>query len=136
VLRSQSVVLAPILVLALGTGCSGDGGPPTPTPAVTPPVTADPQATDDQAGMLACDALSASMVNGTLMEPGVADSIVTSAGSADGPIADAAQRLRAAYNSAIAARGTGGEPDAVAAVSVAGSDMLNVCDDSGLRTVG
>jgi hypothetical protein len=96
----------------------------------------DLRAADDQAGMLACGALSASVQDGTLMEPGVAESIVTSAGSADAPIADAAQRLRAAYDSAMAAHGTGSEPDAVAAVSAAGSDMLDVCDDSGLKTAG
>jgi len=86
--------------------------------------------------MVSCGALAASMQDGTLMEPGVTDSIVTSAGSADGPIADAAHRLHAAYTSATGSLGTEREPDAVAAVGVAGSEMLNVCDESGLKTAG
>jgi hypothetical protein len=125
------------LLLLLGGGCSGDdagrAAPGFPRATVVPD---DPAATDDQPGMVACGALSASMRDGTLMEQGVADSIVASAGSADGPIADAAQRLRAAYASAIASRGTAGEPDAVAGVSVAGAGMLRVCDESGLTTAG
>jgi hypothetical protein len=86
--------------------------------------------------MLACGALSAALNDGTLMAAGVADAIVKSAGSADAPIADAAQRLRLAYNSATVSRGTDGEADAVAAVGAAGLEMLDVCDDSGLKTVG
>jgi hypothetical protein len=125
------------LLLMLGGGCSG-GEDGQPAPAF-PPATAEPhdlRASDDQAGMLACGALADSVQNGTLMAPGVADSIVASAGSADGPIADAAQRLSAAYATAMASQGTSGEPDAVAKVSVAGSDMLVVCDESGLISVG
>jgi hypothetical protein len=137
VLRSWSAVIAlPLLalVLVLGGGCSADeSGQPTPSSSWVPD---DPSVTEDQPGMLACGALSAALNDGTLMAAGVADAIVTSAGSADAPIADAAQRLRRAYNSATVSHGTDGEPDAVAAVSAAGLDMLSVCDDSGLKTVG
>ena len=118
-------------------GCKRDDGRPS-APGF-PRATAEPddlRATDDRAGTLACGALSASLTDGTLMQPGVTDSIVTSAASADGPIADAARRLRAAYDSATAAHGTAGEPDAVAGVGVAGSAMLEVCDESGLTTAG
>lgn len=135
--RSRSAFLLLMLLLVFGGGCSGnDDGQPAPA---IPPVTAAPEdlrATDDQPGLRACEALSAAVQDGTLMEPEVVATIVTSAGSADGPVADAAQRLGAAHTSATAAQGTGGEPDAVAAVSAAGAEMLQVCDESGLQTVG
>jgi hypothetical protein len=70
------------------------------------------------------------------MDAGVINAIVRASRTADAPIADAAERLAAAYASAVAARGLESEPDAIAAVSVAGADMTQVCDDSGLDTVG
>ena len=70
------------------------------------------------------------------MTPAVVDGIARAASTADAPIADAAQRLAAAYAGAVAARGTENEPDAVAAVSAAGGEMSTVCKESGLETVG
>jgi hypothetical protein len=70
------------------------------------------------------------------MDPGVVDAIVRASRTADAPVADAAERLAASYASAVAAHGSESEPDAIAAVSVAGADMTKVCDDSGLDTVG
>ena len=64
------------------------------------------------------------------------DAIVRASRTADAPVADAAERLAAAYASAVAAHGQESEPDAIAAVSVAGADMTGVCADSGLDTVG
>jgi hypothetical protein len=70
------------------------------------------------------------------MDAGVVDAIVRASRTADAPVADAAERLAAAYASAVAAHGQESEPDAIAAVSVAGADMTSVCADSGLDTVG
>ena len=92
--------------------------------------------TDDPPGLLACKSLANAVRAATLMNPGVIDGIVRLSGTADAPVADAAQRLASAYAAAINARGTDAEPDTVAGVSVAGADMTKVCDDSGLATVG
>jgi hypothetical protein len=91
---------------------------------------------DDPPGSLACAALQRAVNRATLMDPGVVDAIVRGSRTADAPVADAAERLAAAYASAVAAHGLEGEPDAIAAVSVAGADMTGVCADSGLDTVG
>lgn len=133
-IRSLSVLLC----LLLAGGCSSSGTPrATPSsPAGVAPVPADPSATEDVPGELACGTLVAAVKDGSLMEPGVVETIVTSASTADAPIADAAQRLREAYTTAAASAGTDGEADAVAAVSAAGADMLKICDESGLQTVG
>jgi hypothetical protein len=100
------------------------------------PIPADPSATEDVPGAVACRALTAAVRAATLMNAGVVDGIATTASTADAPIADSAQRLAQAYRAAAAARGTDGEPDLVAAVSVAGADMTRVCEESGLDTVG
>ncbi len=119
------------------SGCSGGGEvAASPSPTLPAPVPADPSATEDVPGTLACQALITAVRDGTLMSPGVVDGIVRAGTTADAPIADAAQRLAAAYAAAVSARGTDGEPDAVAAVSAAGVDMTTVCDESGLETVG
>ena len=91
---------------------------------------------DDPPGSLACAALQRAVTKATLMDTGVVDTIVRASRTADAPVADAAERLAAAYASAVAAHGLEAEPDAIAAVSVAGADMTEVCDDSGLDTVG
>ena len=136
-LRSLSALLLPYCAVLALSGCSRDADPAvSPTPAVSAPVPADPSATDDVPGTLACRALIAAVREGTLMGPGVVDEITRAGSTADAPIAEAAQRLAAAYAGAVAARGTESEPDAVAAVSAAGADMTTVCDDSGLETVG
>jgi hypothetical protein len=113
-------------------GCS-DGVPQASAP---PTATANSPAGEDTPGLNACGALEAAVADATLMTPGVVDAIVRASAAADAPVADAAQRLATAYAAATAAGGTDGEPDAVAAVSVAGADMTSVCADSGLDTVG
>jgi hypothetical protein len=106
-------------------------------PASSPaPVPADPSATDDVPGTLACRALIDAVRDGTLMTPGVVDGIAQASSTADAPIANSAERLAAAYGKAVSAQGTDGEPDAVAAVSAAGAEMSTVCNESGLETVG
>ncbi len=121
------------------SGCSSDGDPDlgigsSPSPAA--PVPADPSATEDVPGTLACRSLIAAVREGTLMSPGVVEEITRAGSTADAPIADSAQRLAAAYTTAVSARGTENEPDAVAAVSAAGAEMSTVCGESGLETVG
>lgn len=98
--------------------------------------TASPAVVDNPPGTLACATLQTAVREATLMRPGVVDTIVRSSSTADAPVADAAQRLAAAYAAAVKAHGTTGEPDAVAAVSAAGADMTKVCADSGLVTAG
>jgi hypothetical protein len=93
-------------------------------------------AVDNPPGAKTCALLSAAIKGATLMVPGVIGDVVVASATADAPVADAAQRLSAAYTTAVAAKGTGREPDAVAAVSAAAADMAGVCDDSGLSTVG
>jgi hypothetical protein len=127
-----------VLVLTLGcsatsAGCSADATPP-PAPASAAP--AESPAVEETPGLRACGTLWTAVDAGTLMTPGVVDGIVRASTTADAPVADAAQRLAAAYASARAARGMESEPDAVAAVSAAAADMAGVCDDSGLITVG
>ncbi|HET6530394.1 MAG TPA: hypothetical protein VFH03_07215 [Actinoplanes sp.] len=129
-------VATPCLILVLlAGGCSRDA-PQTPAATASRPIPADPSATEDVPGAAACHALVAAVRDATLMNPGVVDGIATTAGAADAPLADAAERLAEAYRAAMAARGTDQEPDLVAAVSVAGADMTQVCTDSGLETVG
>ena len=119
------------------SGCSGDAEPGTaPAATLSAPVPADPSATEDVPGALACRTLIDAVREGTLMSPGVVDAVARAGSTADAPIAEAAQRLAAAYAGAVGAQGTEGEPDAVAAVSVAGAEMTTVCDESGLETVG
>jgi hypothetical protein len=70
------------------------------------------------------------------MNPGVVADITTASGTADAPVADAARALSTAYTRAVAAHGTDAEPDAVAAVSAAAAELVAICGDSGLETVG
>ncbi len=121
-------------VLLAAAGC-GRSAPEAAAPTVASP-SPSTSVFDDPPGTLTCAALSASIAASSLMNPGVVDTIVRTSGTADAPVADAAQRLATAYNSAISAAGTEQEPDAVAAVGAAASDMSTVCSDSGLKTVG
>jgi hypothetical protein len=126
-------------VLVIGTACSRSAGlaaKPSSEPSVS--LSASPAAApaDDPPGSLACTALRRAVTRATLMDAGVVDAIVRASRTADAPVADAAERLAAAYASAVAAHGQESEPDAIAAVSVAGADMTGVCADSGLDTVG
>jgi acetyl-CoA carboxylase alpha subunit len=86
--------------------------------------------------MITCARLAVAISAGSLMDPGVVDGIVNAAGTADAPVSDAADRLKNAYTQAVAAKNKANEPDAIAAVSAAASDMSGVCADSGLRTTG
>ncbi len=135
--RSLSVVALSWCAVALLSGCSGDAEPAAaPSVASSAVVPDDPAATEDVPGALACRTLIVAVRDGTLMTPGVVDGIVQASTAADAPIAEAAQRLAAAYAGAVSAAGTESEPDAVAAVSAAGVEMSTVCDESGLETVG
>jgi hypothetical protein len=104
--------------------------------APAPATSSDATMVDDPPGSMACGELRDAVTGATLMEAGVVDRIVRSSSTADAPVADSAQRLAAAYAAAVAAHGSDSEPDAVAAVSVAGADMTRICDESGLATVG
>jgi hypothetical protein len=95
-----------------------------------------PPAADNPPGLITCAQLAAAIAAGSLMTPGVVDGIANAAETADAPVADAARRLKNSYDQAVAAKNKANEPDAVAAVSAAASDMSGVCADSGLRTVG
>jgi hypothetical protein len=115
----------------------GSGGPPSvaeASPSVTIPGSAG--VADDPPGTATCAQLADAVTAGSLMTVGVVDGIVAASRTADAPLADAAARLGAAYRAAVAAAGKGDEPDKVAAVAAAASDMSGVCAESGLRTVG
>jgi hypothetical protein len=132
------------LALALLAGASaalaGCSTPPMVSPSVSPaPAPAGNDglaAVDEPPGTNTCHQLRVAVTDATLMVPGVVDSIVQASSAADAPVADAAQRMAAAYAAAVTAKGSDSEPDAVAAVSAAGATMSGVCDDSGLDTVG
>jgi hypothetical protein len=132
------------LVLALLAGASavpaGCSPPPVRSPAVGPapaPTGKDGLAeADEPPGTNTCHQLRLAITDATLLVPGVVDSIVQASSTADAPVADAAQRMAAAYAAAVTAKGSDSEPDAVAAVSAAAAAMSGVCDDSGLDTVG
>jgi hypothetical protein len=121
-------------------GCAGTPPHPIVSPAAqnAPAPTSSDGATiaDEPPGSAACGELREAVTGATLMEAGVVDKIVRYSSTADAPVADAAQRLAAAYAAAVTAHGSDNEPDAIAAVSVAGADMNKICDDSGLDTVG
>jgi hypothetical protein len=128
--------LGPVLALVLlAAGCSREA-PRTPGVTASAPIPADPSATADVPGEVACRALVAAVRDATLMYPGVVDAVAAASTTADAPIADAGRRLADAYRAAAGARGTDTEPDAVAAVSAAGADMTRVCQESGLDAVG
>lgn len=93
-------------------------------------------AVDDPPGMITCVRLAVAIKDGNLMAPGVVYDIEKLAGTADAPVADAADRLGRAYDAALAAAGKTDEPDAIATVSSAASEMSDVRADSGLRTAG
>jgi hypothetical protein len=126
------------LLVAAGSACSRltESAPYGSAPSVASSSPEGSMEVDDPPGSLACGALQQAVTKATLMDPGVVDAIVRASRTADAPVADAADRLAAAYASAVAAHGSESEPDAIAAVSVAGADMTKVCDDSGLDTVG
>jgi hypothetical protein len=135
--RPFCAALLGLALLVTGTACSRSARPaaqPSPEPSAS--LAASPEAADDPPGSLACAALRRAVARATLMDAGVVDAIVRASRTADAPVADAAERLAAAYASAVAAHGQESEPDAIAAVSVAGADMTSVCADSGLDTVG
>ena len=92
--------------------------------------------TDNPPGKLACKSLSDAVQAATLMNPGVVDGIIRASGTADAPVADAAQRLASAYATAVKSHGTDSEPDAIAAVSMAGAEMTKICQESGLDAAG
>lgn len=129
---SRLLITAILLVAVAGCG-SAPEQPVTPSP---PTSVAASTGADDPPGILTCTALAASIAESSLMVPGVVDEVVRASVTADAPVADAAQRLGAAYATAVSAAGTDQEPDAVAAVGAAASDMSSVCSDSGLKTVG
>jgi hypothetical protein len=126
-----------VVLSALIAGCSaGDGRTPAPVPA---PVAVPPSPSaraDDPPGTLTCGKVIRAVREATLMVPGVVAEVAGASATADAPVADAARRLSAAYTAATTARGTDGEPDAVAGVSAAAAEMVDVCADSGLETVG
>src|SRR4051812_35199280 len=124
-----SPVLLSYAVIAVLTisGCAGpQGDPPGPASSVAAsaptgePSGEDPAA-EDPPGMIACGKATRAVSDGTLMNPGVITDITHASGTADAPVADAAQHLSAAYTEAVGAHGTDAEPDAVAAVSEAGA---------------
>jgi hypothetical protein len=140
----QNCRWSPVLIgtqLAL-TGCGHDRPVPPSVPApvsasvAAPPDVPTAEASGALPGTRTCADLSAAISRGSLMEPGVIDRVVAAASTADAPVADAAQRLAAAYAKATASRNTTQEPDAVAAVSAAAADMAGVCAESGLESVG
>lgn len=95
-----------------------------------------PSTADSPPGTLACARLAAAIDAGSFMTPGVVDEIVAAGVTAYAPLADAADRLGAAYRAAVAAKDEPDEPDRIAAVGAAASDMSDVCGESGLHTGG
>src|SRR4051812_11483214 len=136
----RSLSAAAILLTALVAGCSSDSPAPVGSAvaraAGAPSATDSGPMTDDPPGTNTCTLLVSAVNDATLMEAGVVDAIARASSTADAPVADAAQRLAAAYAAAVAVKGADSEPDAVAAVSAAGSEMATVCDESGLAQVG
>jgi len=111
-----------------------DNGP-SGAPDSGPPGAAAAQV-DEPPGVIACGKAVRAVRDATLMNPGVIADITAATGTADAPVADAAQNLSAAYRTAVAAHDTDAEPDAVAAVSAAAAELVKICDDSGLGTAG
>lgn len=109
-----------------GASAAPDNGPPGAAAAQV----------DEPPGTIACGKAVQAVRNATLMNPGVITDITAATGTADAPVADAAQRLSAAYSKAVAAHDTDAEPDAVAAVSAAAAELVKICGDSGLETAG
>ncbi|GAA3949805.1 hypothetical protein [Actinoplanes auranticolor] len=142
--RSLSAFTLCVLIagslLAAGTvvGCSSPSAEPVPAPLASPsPAPAASAApVDEPPGAIACDKAVRAVSEASLMNPGVVADITAASGTADAPVADAAQTLSTAYTRAVAAHGTDAEPDAVAAVSAAAAELVAICGDSGLETVG
>lgn len=122
-----------LAVLFAVAACSDEPGTEAAAPAGSPSVSA---AVDDPPGSLTCGKAVVALRDGTLMNPGVVEDIAGTAGTADAPVADAAQRLATAFAAAIKAEGDEEEPDAIAAVSAAGAELARICADSGLETTG
>jgi hypothetical protein len=122
-----------LAVLFAVAACSDEPGTDAVAPAGSPSAAA---AADDPPGSLACGKAVTALRDGTLMTAGVVQDITDAAGTADAPVAAAAQRLSVAFASAIKAEGDEEEPDAIAAVSAAGAEMVRICGDSGLETTG
>ena len=118
-----------------GGGTGGGGGGPAASPSVALPSVIDASA-DNPPGSIACGRLAAAIAAGSFMSPGVVDGIVAASATADAPLADAARRLGNAYGAASASANKADEPDKIAAVGAAASDMSGVCAESGLQTVG
>jgi len=152
-LKSHPSPYVTLALVALLAGCGKDAVPPaTPGSAAPTSVTAESASAAESSGAaevppsvepsgappgtLTCAELGEAIRRASLMQPGVVDGIARTSGTADAPVADAAQRLATAYASAVAAKGSDSEPDAVAAVSAAAVDMEGVCDESGLATTG
>ena len=122
-----------LAVLFAVAACSDEPGTDAVAPAGSPSVST---AVDDPPGSLACGKAVTALRDGTLMNPGVVEDIAGTAGTADAPVADAAQRLTTAFAAALQAEGDEEEPDAIAAVSAAGAELARICADSGLETTG
>lgn len=134
-----SPTLVLIIAVALLAGCGDDAAPGPAAPIGSVPGSAAPDVSasaDDPPGAITCARLAAAIERSALMEPGVIDEINRAAATADAPVADAAGRLATAFAAAGNASGAPDEPDRIAAVSAAASDMSGVCRDSGLETVG
>jgi len=140
-----------LLACLLLAGCGGGGsGNDRPAASPSPPLPSVPDLpgtpgtlptvidsiVDNPPGSIACARLAAAVAAGSFMTAGVVDGIVAASATADAPLADAAHRLGDAYVAAIAARNKADEPDKIAAVATAASDMSGVCAKSGLQTVG
>ncbi len=134
----RPVAVVAVLVMLTGlAGCTGDDPDPAGPVAEPPPASSAPaEFTDDPPGAIACGQVVTAVRDASLLTPGVIDAVAAAAATADAPVADAAQRLATAYDEAVAASGTDDEPDKVAAVSAAAADMVDICGDSGLQTVG
>ncbi|WP_433301591.1 hypothetical protein ACQP2F_06535 [Actinoplanes sp. CA-030573] len=140
--RIASLVLLVALTagcgIALTAGCSvrdrARSSPDRPSPSVI--LSSETAMVDDPPGTVGCALLGAAITAGSLMTPGVVDDVVAATRDADAPLADAATRLGDAYKIAVAAAGKADEPDKVAAVGAAASDMSGVCAESGLKTAG
>jgi hypothetical protein len=123
-----------VLLLATAAGCGHDDDPVVTASASVS--AASSSAADDPPGSVSCSRLAVAVAAGSLMTSGVVDGIVNASRTADAPLADAAGRLGTAYRAAVAAAGKSDEPDKIAAVSAAASDMSGVCAESGLQTAG
>jgi hypothetical protein len=117
-----------------GTSADGTSADGTSADGTSPDDSLDDSA--DLSGTIACGKAARALNDGTLMHPGVITDITRASGTADAPVADAANHLSEAYTEAVGAHGTDAEPDAVAAVSRAAAELIKICRDSGLETVG